>query len=259
MYLQSDTPSTAKPPILAALSLHEALLKESPTYVASVLWDQQRLVELALRQKDYAEATRRVRVVATMHPDDDIEFKLATLLAVSGDREGYAECCNELINRYAETDRPEMAERTAKVCLILPSATADLSKAVALAQKAADLDGGILPFALTTCALAAYRQGDHAAALQYLRSDSLPGESDQSFLKTIGNLVAAVAHQQLGHAEEAQQLLAQARAAIENAAKNNATYLGDWHAWLMCQILQREAVFLVEGGTAGDNAVNKNP
>jgi serine/threonine protein kinase/tetratricopeptide (TPR) repeat protein len=238
----------AKNAFLKALPIHEKLVAQSgqePFFVERLLWSRRELLELALREKHFADAAAWARSMAAAQPDGDLEFKVAPLLVACGDRDGYAGYCHDLLDRYVNTDRPEIAERTAKACLILPPPATDLPTLVALAQKALDLsgDGFVLPYALASRGLAAYRQGDFAAALQWCGTDRLSRESDTSFHKLQVNLVLAMAHQRLGHPDQAQQLLTSARSILREADEQPINKLtgGGWHDWLIARALEREA------------------
>ena len=241
------------------MPIHEQLVAESgkePFFVERLLWSLRDLLELALREKNFADAAAWGRRIAAVQPDGDLEFKVAPLLVASGDRDGYATYCHDLLARYGDTDRPEIAERTAKACLILPPPATDLPKLIALAQNAVDLsgDGFVLPYALAARGLAAYRQGDYAAALDWCGSDRLSRESDASFHKVQANLVSAMAHERLGHTNQARQMLTSVRSILREADEQstNKPADGNWHDWLIARALEQEAVAVIKSEAALD-------
>jgi tetratricopeptide (TPR) repeat protein len=131
---------------------------------------------------------------------------------------GYAELClylnntdayrrhrTMLLKRFGKTTDPPTAERTARACLLLPATGAELEQAVALAERAVELGKKhqYFRFFAVTKALAEYRLDRFESALEWCQK---PGTRDV----WPSLLVLAMAHQRLGHAEQARQFFDEA-------------------------------------------------
>src|SRR5262249_61904575 len=96
--------------------------------------------------------------------------------------------------------------------------------------------------------LADYREGQFANAVERLRNSLSPG-SEVTYLDSMAFLFLAMARQQLGQVEEAQQSLKKARLMMEQKfpKPDRGQLLGhDWADWLRFQIVRREAEILVK-------------
>ena len=63
-------------------------------------------------------------------------FHASVLQLRAGDLAGYRRVCREMLKRFGDTRKPEVAERTAKTCLLAPDAVADLAPVLTLADRA---------------------------------------------------------------------------------------------------------------------------
>jgi hypothetical protein len=88
-------------------------------------------------------------------------YRIAPLFVEAGDVAGYDRHRRALLGRYGERNDPQVAERTAKACLILPGSTDVIRRAAGLAGLAVDQGaqaGGLLPYFLLASGLAEYRR-----------------------------------------------------------------------------------------------------
>jgi len=102
-------------------------------------------------------------------------YYLAPIFVEAGDVAGYDRHRRALLDRYGSTDSVQVAERTAKACLLLPGPSDVIGRAAELAGFAVNRgaeDAGLLPFYRLAAGLAEYRLGHFAAAEKRLR-DSL--------------------------------------------------------------------------------------
>ena len=63
-------------------------------------------------------------------------YQAAAIWLEAGDQDAYRRNCQEMLRRFGETDDPTIAERTAKICMLIPVASADLPPRVRLAERA---------------------------------------------------------------------------------------------------------------------------
>ena len=196
-------------------------------------------------------ATALARVIELDPSDHFAWYGEAPVRLQLGDVEGYRRACREMLARFGHTDNPNIAERTAKTCLLAPDAVGTLEPVLRLADQALIgtegrdnyrwylLDGG----------LADYRAGRFAAAVARLRK-SLSPAAPTMYLDATADVVLALAQQRLGQADEAKQALADARE-LEQRFPKVGSLGASWHDWLRYHLLRREAEALLGGAEPG--------
>jgi tetratricopeptide (TPR) repeat protein len=227
-------------------------VKEMPPAPPAGDWEQllARGAEQA-RARQWPQAAAAFAAALRIHPDDHWHwFRAATLLAWTKDQSAYRRHCAEMLQRFGETTHPNIAERTAKACLLIEGA-ADMKTVVRLADQAvAATDHPDHLYFLLARGLAHYRAGEFDKALEQA-SKAISGNPKVIGLDTPAHLVVAMSHHQLGQAAEASKALGQAREIMGQDwfPKLESGELADawWHDWLICQILHREAAGLIEG------------
>jgi tetratricopeptide (TPR) repeat protein len=108
--------------------------------------------------------------------------------------------------RFQGTSDPAVAERIARAFLLLPATGEELERAAALADLSVELGRhhGFYPYFMAVKALAEYRRARYESAIDW-------GQKSNAFgLWAALHLVQAMAYQELGHTEQARQLLAAA-------------------------------------------------
>jgi serine/threonine protein kinase len=228
----------------------ESRLKKLPAEIPPSDW--QRLLErsdLYARGSQWQKAAADYAAVIQAHPEDQWFWLVeAPLWFQVGDRKAYRRHCREMLRRFGATTDPILAERTAKVCLLAPDPADDLAPALRLADRAVTgtEKHRAYPYFLLVRGLAHYRTGEFDRAIDRLTPCVRLGEWT---FAAPAHLIQAMAHQRLGHAEEAGRALGKARALMSDSKFPHAEGgdLGDsWHDWLVCQHLRREAVALIE-------------
>jgi Flp pilus assembly protein TadD len=182
-------------------------------------------------------------------------FQLAPVYLELGDKEGYRRVCREMLERFGKSDRPEIAERIAKTCLLAPGAGADRAHVLKLAESAvaADANHPFLKWFHLTRGIAHYREGEVAKAVDRLRLSLSPGV-EVTYRDSTAYLFLAMAQQKLGRAEDARESMAKARVVVDERFPkvDRGQLLGaDWSDWLRFQIVRREAEELVKPPPAG--------
>jgi tetratricopeptide (TPR) repeat protein len=188
-----------------------------------------------------------------LNPDEHWNwYQLAPLLLETGDAGGYRKHCHSMLARFGTTNTPPIAERTAKVCLLLPLNGADLAAASNLAETALTLgkDDPRAAYYQFAKGLAEYRKANFAQAAEWtqkaLRRASIDHNRDVQACS-----VLAMALHRLNKAGEAHEALSEA--AEIAGAKLPRLDSGDlgpaWHDWIIAQTLLREAQALIDGKT----------
>ncbi len=176
--------------------------------------------------------------------DTIIGIHAAVVYLEAGDLEGYRRVARSMLDRYAASNDPVTAERTAKVNLLVPPPAEDLKRLTELADRAVRLgqNHGLLPYFHLAHGMASYRAGDFAAAVHWLRQ---PRNSTLSpVYSTTLRCYLAMAEHRLGHTEQAVVLL-------QETSEKLATKTGqkDWgSSWpdlRIAEMARREAEALL--------------
>jgi tetratricopeptide (TPR) repeat protein len=172
---------------------------------------------------------------------------LMTLHVKTGNVASYRRTCREALERFGQTNKPEIADRIAKSCLLTPDGGGELERAVKLARKAviADEENPVATWFRLVKGLADYREGRFADAVADL--GRLSPDYDYAHLVITKFAVRAMAHQRLRHTQQARTDLVTAQALLAGAEATGSPDQGvpfpdtDWQPWVHAQILTREA------------------
>jgi serine/threonine protein kinase/Flp pilus assembly protein TadD len=171
-------------------------------------------------------------------------FHAAVLQIRAGDLAGYRRVCQDMLKQFGDTRQPEVAERTAKTCLLVPDAVADLAPVLRLADRAVTGTEKSSNFGYFVLAkgLAEYRAGRNAEAVNWEERLS-PGARNRD-TDVAALAVLAMAQHRLGRGQQALAALDKAEAIIAKkmADPGAGRPLGrDWDDWMRCRILLDEA------------------
>jgi hypothetical protein len=181
-------------------------------------------------------------------------YRLAPVLAYLGEADAYRQHRTAMLQRFAGTEDPAVAERTVKGCLLLAAEGDELKRLRLLANLAVargQAGHRIRPYAELAQGMAAYRQGQYAAAEAILRSSTRRPHWNERI--PAGLYLAMSLHKQ-GKAPVAAATLKQTLAALDKEVPQpgNPRFGADWHDWLICQTLRREAEALLAAKGKGD-------
>ncbi len=230
----------------------------SPEHLAIGLDRLRESARNAVSQRNWSKAAADFRRIIDHTSDAEVTPELAldwmnaaAMLVAARDTAGYDRVGREMLERFAKPGAPETAERVAKACLILPVAGL-LPGAMELAERsvADPMPDWLVPYARVTRGLADYRSGDFQNAKA--AAEAGLDRSTGGFVGALGNLVLAMSEHQRGNIPEATAALDRAREILEALS---AEFTGgnpgqDWHDWIFCQALLREAHALIESGEA---------
>ena len=157
---------------------------------------------------------------------------------------------NEFRSSLLGTQDPLICERMAKACLIVQIENVDFQNINRWVKTAltADRNDPLFRYSQFVSGLAAYRQSDHARALENAQTVlSLPGTDPNP--EVAAWAVVALANHGLKRTNEAVTALSKARELAN--AKLPKLEAGDcgtgWNDWIITQALLREAGSLIEG------------
>ena len=170
--------------------------------------------------------------------------------------EGYDHFREDAIARFRSTTDPIFAERTLKICLLMPADEATM-KAL---EPLSDISSSSMPMEIQntndimeawrciSLALMAYRQGYTPTAIQWCRR-CLSYEDQNPDRMATAYIIEAMAHYQLDEKDRARELLAEGRKLIDaqmaGGLQEGNGVVGFWYDTLFCQILLREAETLI--------------
>ena len=184
------------------------------------------------------------------NPEDHGNWYLAAVVAArAGDAERWQRLCRAMLDRFHETDNAEIAERTAKCCLLIRTFGAEQQEAGRLAEHAVEMaTGGVIPWALNARALASYRSGNFADALASAEASLAAfGPGAPRDFQVPAHCVRAMALVGLGQIDAARAALG-AVSALGLPAGSPATERDPGPGWidpLISEILYREAEALI--------------
>ena len=225
---------------------------EAPPRAAPVATAQPPLIETLSRAGRYAEAAQATREFIK---SGGAEFESGTHLAASnnailavtllaaGDRDGYRAACAEAASRFKNTANPHEAEQIAKSCLLASDSGVEPAILDALLSTAQSrLKFSDAHWVQLINALAEYRLGHWDTAADWAtKMRANPNAPERGTAAAAA--VLAMAEHQRKHPAEAAKALDAAQTVI--AANWPAGTEGPWYAWLIADLLAKEAAALL--------------
>jgi tetratricopeptide (TPR) repeat protein/tRNA A-37 threonylcarbamoyl transferase component Bud32 len=235
----------------------QQLLEELPASIANQEEGAKRFfvrANLRAALARFSEAASDFKRAIELRPElAEAWFWLAPILAREAKPEIYREHCRRTLEQFGAATDPVVAERTAKVCLILPSSGADLERVTRLADLA--LSAGTNHWAITwfgfTKGLAEYRRGAFSSAAEMM-SKVLAQAGDELNRDVAAYMVLAMAYYRSGLTERARAALEKGKEMIETQLpKLEGGDLGiGWDDWIIALLLKDEATALIGGQSA---------
>ena len=188
-----------------------------------------------------------------LDPENWNWFMLAPLLLETGDTDGYRKQRHAMLARVGTTNDPNIAQRTAKVCLLLPLDGADLAAAAKLAETAVTFgkEDPLAAYCQFARGLAEYRQGNFAQAVEWTKRALTQPDTEYYHRDIQAYSVLSMALYRLNQAGEAREALRNAaelaRAKLPSLDSGDLGH--DWYNWIISHTLLREAKGLIENGS----------
>ena len=156
-----------------------------------------------------------------------------------------------MLQRWSGTSDAMIGEAVAKTCLLGPDPVEDVAVLRRLAElhRPGPIAPWLAPWFQQTRALAAYRSGDSAGAIEILNSPQARFPYAGRGRCSAADFYLAIALYHTGHLQEAQDALRRGVQRSETIMlKPGEGSIGpDPATWLICQIARREAEALVHG------------
>jgi tetratricopeptide (TPR) repeat protein/outer membrane protein assembly factor BamB len=243
--LRAGKSDTGRAHLLAALAFDPNLANTSSSSVRDAL---QMSGEALIRQSRWKEASADFSRLVQLEPQNSYRYlQAATLLLASGDRTGYQRMAKRMLDRFRNTNVPYEADHTAKACLITGDFQSEQAALARLAEVAETRGRNANSYRLyyQLCrGLSEYRQGRYSSALEWFaRSRKTNTEEVNPIICPVAmnNLFEAMALHNLGRSEEARQSMVTAKSVIDNFGGPTTHFRSDWHEWLLCDVVRKEA------------------
>jgi len=209
------------------------------------------------------EAVADFSAYLEVRPDDhEIRYRMGCMQLYLGDEPAYRGTCRELLLRFGDTTDHSIADRIAKLCLLVPGAVDDLAQVMRLAELAVSPGPPTRTMhSHQTCkGLAEYRAGNFDAAADWLTRSR---EGFARILATQGrvnhdqyayaegmatvNFYLAMAEFRLGRVQQSRETfnLAQSQLDTEVPQESSASVKVGQEDWLIVHIAAREAEALM--------------
>lgn len=197
-----------------------------------------KLLEESVRLQPDRFDTREPKVFGPWLP-------LAVLTARAGDVDKYRDQCGEMIRRFGESRRSDVAAFVSRIGTAIPKAVIDTNRPLELARRALATNPKS-PNYLLALGAAEFRSGRYKEAVGTLERAAT---ADEAPIRAQIHLFLALTHGRLGQADEARSALAEADRDLAEAPSkpDPITLQQGWH-WresTLARIIRREAAALL--------------
>ncbi|MBI2827076.1 MAG: serine/threonine protein kinase [Planctomycetia bacterium] len=199
---------------------------------------------LHVRRKEWNDAAAAFASAAQLQPDDVDLWKFQALAFLAGDQMAdFRRACSDMLERFEGTQDKSSAYDVVHACMLTPDSISDMKRLIPLARLgAAHYTGGARLLGSVL-----YRVGEFEQAIEQIRQ-----ASNVSRLRAADWCFLAMAHQQLGHSDDAGRCLAEAKSWIDQSDLRKLDQAnawdpvwGAWHERATTLRLLREAEALM--------------
>lgn len=205
------------------------------------------------RRGRWADAIPYLRRANSADPQGDFfTQQLCVALLQVGRTNEYLEICRRQLKKYAMTREAGIADKAAKMSLLLPMDGTDIERAGQLADvaSATSTPAYVAPWFQLCKSLAELRRGHFDSAVDW-SARSLSQTVAQPQCRAAAQFIQAMAQKQIGRAEAARDALSSGKNIIATAKDFTAGDFGDnWQDWFIADFLRREAEALIDGKVA---------
>jgi serine/threonine protein kinase len=212
-------------------------------------------------KREWLEAADRFNLLLDVDQKDNSWATTSDMLMAGpilielGDTRGYEQFRRAAVSRYKGTTDPVFAERTLKICLLLPPDTQLMESLEPLAEVSAgsmekpEQDDIMTSWRCISLAIMAYRQGNASDAIAWCQKCLAYVEYNPARIAT-AHIIQAMSYNQLGDGKGAASELAEGRKLVEAEFSKDLNggngSDGFWYDWVFAQILLREADTLIK-------------
>ena len=205
------------------------------------------------RKGEWEQAAALFAKGLDVYPDDHWHwYRSGALRAYLNHADEYGTHCRRMLELFGDTRDQFIAERTGKLCLLLPDAVPKDPRPEQLIDRAIGMQSNVSWFLLAS-AMVRYRAGEFQGALDWVQDAQAQADGDAVYCRVMIDLFRAMNQYQLGEQEAARDSLDEAIGRLNSTgpkAKDEAVNYGaNWHDHLMCEVIRREAEALIRGAT----------
>ena len=174
-------------------------------------------------------------------------FQAIPLQLYCGDQVSYRRLCRAVLEQFGDTGEALIADRIARVCLLMSSPVEDRKRLCELADRAVASHYGAyyIPLFGATKGMAEYRDGRLHSAIQWLQKNT--GLADRNMAPAIQSFLA-MAYHRLGQSDKARQALEKANQLRAQLSEHvgEVNEISGFQDWMIGQISYREAAALLD-------------
>ena len=177
--------------------------------------------------------------------DDWDIYRRSIIHLALGERDRFRANARLLFERHHSTQDPWLSDRAAKLSLLEPDVQLDKEQIFKMANRSVEKQPLVCWFPLVK-GMAEYRMSNYQDAVASLRHALNVFRTKDQFADATIMYMLALSHQQLNQDADAQKVFADANKTLEGYINATGSEPGkNWHDWLMCEIVRREAEKLI--------------
>jgi len=221
--------------------------------------------QIRLRVGRFPEALDDLNEAIDLSPAEAFQWYLrGCLLAYLGDTGAYAAHRAAMLSRFGNVvNPPDLAEHTAKSCVLLPPSAAELAQCERLIGSAMANGGpNSLPWIRLAKGMVEYRAGHYGACAKRCSESRDTMRDPYRTALAAAECFTAMAHHQLDNAGTAREAFERARLIMETQVAKAGTDdigSGNLDEWLIAQVAYREAAALLAGRPAASGPATTRP
>ena len=199
---------------------------------------------LHLRRRDWDGAANAFASASQLQPEDADLWQYQALAFLAGDQMAdFRRVCSDMLDRFEGTHDNASAYDVVFACILTPNSVSDMKRLVPLARVgAAHYTGGA-----RLLGKALYRAGEFEQAI-----DEIQRASKVSRLRAVDWCFLAMAHQQLGHSDDAGRCLSEANSWIDQSDLRKLDQANGWDPAWGAWHERAEHASLAPGGQGAD-------
>jgi eukaryotic-like serine/threonine-protein kinase len=224
----------------------EAIISQIPPHQTLVPF-YNGFAEFHGRQGQWLQALTNLELVVKLVPEDHVSYQfLAPVLLQVNEVDGYQACRRQILQYFAGTTDPLVAERMATACCILPPSDDELPAIAKMGAVAAsaDTNSDFYGFNLFTKGFVQYRRGYYVRAGDTMRKATPLDIGDNC--RTCAYFILAMARFKQNRLDDSRETYTNAVDRLSKLRPENGIDK-DWNHWIIAHVLMREATALIDG------------
>ena len=222
----------------------EAIIRQIPPHQTLVPF-YNGFAEFHGRMGQWPQALTNLELVVKLVPEDHVGYQfLAPVLLQINDVDGYQACRRQILQHFAGTTDPLVAERMVTACCLLPPSDDELPAIAKMGAVAAsgDTNSDSYGFNLFAKGLVQYRRGYYVRAADTMRKGTPLDIGDNC--RTCAYFIEAMARFKQHRLDDSWETYTNAVDRLNKLRSENGIDK-DWNHWIIAHLLAREATALI--------------